>query len=344
MKSKKLMSLALASALALSLAAPAFAASNTATDITATYAAPVISVDVPRTAAAFINPLGLDIEVDSTNGVTLSGRQIISAPMALKNKGASDLQVGATVSVEVNDGSDLRFVSTSTGGASAATKSVFAYIQAIQEKTLVGTESANGGVEAADIAEAYGNWEASAYDATKDIVVNSALPASKDNLVILRAADVTGTTFNSYKAGSVALVRLAGDCTSTLTTGDGWIETQTTGSGASAVTTGDGFKVNVAYTFKPATVEKFDVTVDTALTTTYDIDVPKAAEGDTVTVKITALGDAGANGVKITVAETADSTKTITTNPANGVVTAVNGTVSFTMPAKAVTVTLANAT
>lgn len=338
MKFKKLASLALACVMCVSLAVPAFAASNTETDITATYTPPVISVVVPQTADAFINPLGLDVEVAS--GLTLSGRQIISAPMTLKNKGASDLQVGATVSVTVNDSSDLRFVSTSTNGASAATKSVFAYVQAKQEKTLVGADSA---VSDSAIATAYGNWEASAYSATTDIVVNSAMPATKDNLVILRAADVTGTTFNAYKAGSVALVRLAGDCTSTLTTGDGWVKTETTGSGDAAVTTGDGFTVNVAYTFRPATVEKFDVTVDTALTTTYDVDVPKAAEGDTVTIKITGLGDAGANGVKVTVAETADSSKAIETNPANGVVTSVNGTVSFTMPAKAVTVKLVSA-
>lgn len=350
MKSKKLMSLALASALALSLAAPAFAADNE-TDITATYTPPTISVVVPQTAAAFINPLGLDIKVDATNGPTLSGRQIISAPMALKNTSASDLQVGATVSVTVNDGSDLRFVSTSTGGASAATKSVFAYIQAIQEKTLVGTDTS--GVAAADIATAYGNWEASAYDATKDIVVNSALPASKDDLVILRAADMSGTggTFSAYKAGSVALVRLAGDCTSTLTTGDGWVKTETNTVDGNQVTTGDGFTVNVAYTFKPASITKYDVTVDTSAVTslgagnsvTFTSDYAKAAAGDTVTLTLTAI--AGISKAKVTVKDKAATPAAVTTDPADGVVeTANTDTVSFVMPEGGVTITVASTT
>lgn len=351
MKSKKFLSVVMAGALSLSLAAPAFAAdTNTKTDITATYTPPTISVVVPQTASAFINPLGLDIKVDPTNGPTLSGRQIISAPMTLKNQSASDLQVGATVSVTVNDGSDLRFVSTSTGGVSAATKSVFAYVQAKQDKTLVGNDTA---VTDAVIATAYGNWEASAYDATKDIVVNSALPASKDNLVILRAADMTGTNgaFKAYKAGSIALVRLAGDCTSTLTTGDGWVKTETNTVDGNQVTTGDGFKVNVAYTFKPASITKYDVTVDTSAVTdanatnvaTFTSSDAKAAAGDTVTLTLTAIS--GITKAKVTVMDKAATPAAVTTDPADGVVeTANTDTVSFVMPEGGVTITVAPTT
>ena len=343
MKSKKFLSVVMAGALSLSMAAPAFAGNtpaNTETDINATYTPPVINVVVPRTADAFINPLGLDVKVDTTNNITLSGRQIISAPMALKNQGGTDLQVGATVSVTVNDGSDLRFVSTSTGGASAATKSVFAYIQAKQDKTLTGAESGIG----AAIATAYGNWEASAYDSTKDIVVNSAMSTSKDNLVILRAADVSGGNFTAYKQGSVALVRLAGDCTSTLTTGDGWVKTETTGSGDTAVTTGDGFTVNVAYTFRPASVTKYDVTVDTSgltngVTATITSSDAKAAAGDTVTLTLTAIS--GASSVTVTVKDKASTPVAVTTTPANGQLANTNDTVSFVMPEGGVTITVA---
>lgn len=350
MKFKKLASLALACVMCVSLAVPAFAANNTETDITATYTPPVISVVVPQTADAFINPLGLDIKVDAANGPTLSGRQIISAPMTLKNQGATDLQVGATVSVTVNDSSDLRFVSTSTNGASAATKSVFAYVQAKQDKDLVGAETA---VTATAIATAYGKWEASAYDSTKDIVVNSAMPATKDNLVILRAADMTGTNgaFKAYKPGSVALVRLAGDCTSTLTTGDGWVKTETTGSGDAAVTTGDGFTVNVAYTFKPASITKYDVTVDTSAVTdanasnvvTFTSSDAKAAAGDTVTLTLTTIS--GVTKAKVTVKDKSATPAAVTTDPADGVVeTANTDTVSFVMPEGGVTITVAPTT
>lgn len=62
MKFKKLASLALAGAISFSLAAPTFAAGNE-TEITGTYTAPIIKVIVPPTAAAFINPLGLDVNV-----------------------------------------------------------------------------------------------------------------------------------------------------------------------------------------------------------------------------------------------------------------------------------------
>lgn len=324
MKFKKFASLALAGVMTASLAVPAFASE---TEITGTYTAPDIAVEVTPSAAAFINPLGLDIEV--ATGVTVSGRQIISAPMTIKNQSAMDLQVDASMTATINEGSDMRFVGTTTGGA-GSTKTAFAYLQATQAKDLTGADAA---VDATAIGTAYAAWDATAYSASTDLLVNSAMATSKANLVVVRAADVTGGTFTAYKPGSVALVRLAGDCVASPTAGS-WTETKTEGD----TTTGDGFTINVAYTFKPAAVTKYDVTFDQTGGTggeAASVDVQKAAEGDVVTVTVTNLG--GSTKATVTVEDAEGNA--IATAPANGEITTVNGTATFTMPAGAVTVT-----
>jgi len=324
MKFKKLASLALAGVMTASLAVPAFASE---TEITGTYTAPDIDVVVTPSAAAFINPLGLDIEV--ATGVTVSGRQIISAPMTIKNQSAMDLQVDASMTATINEGSDMRFVGTTTGGA-GSTKTAFAYLQATQAKDLIGADAT---VDATAIGTAYAAWDATAYSASTDLLVNSAMATSKANLVVVRAADMSGAgnTFAAYKPGSVALVRLAGDCVASPTAGS-WTETKTEGD----KTTGDGFTINVAYTFKPAAVTKYNVTVNVvdASTTggTATADVTKAAEGDTVTVTVD-IGSASSAALSVKDAENNAVTITPTTLSADG-------TATFTMPAGAVEVTV----
>ncbi|MCI9213899.1 MAG: hypothetical protein HFF75_01360 [Oscillospiraceae bacterium] len=326
MKFKKLASLALAGVMTASLAVPAFASE---TEITGTYTAPDIDVVVTPSAAAFINPLGLDIEV--ATGVTVSGRQIISAPMTIKNQSAMDLQVDASMTATINEGSDMRFVGTTTGGV-GSTKTAFAYLQATQAKDLIGADAT---VDATAIGTAYAAWDATAYSASTDLLVNSAMATSKANLVVVRAADMSGAgnTFAAYKPGSVALVRLAGDCVASPTAGS-WTETKTEGD----KTTGDGFTINVAYTFKPATVTKYDVTFNQTGGTggeAASVDVQKAAEGDVVTVTVTNLG--GSTKATVTVEDAEGNA--VATAPANGEIATLNGTATFTMPAGAVTVT-----
>ena len=323
MKFKKFASLALAGVMTASLAVPAFASE---TEITGTYTAPDIAVEVTPSAAAFINPLGLDIEV--ATGVTVSGRQIISAPMTIKNQSAMDLQVDASMTATINEGSDMRFVGTTTGGA-GSTKTAFAYLQATQAKDLIGADAA---VDATAIGTAYAAWDATAYSASTDLLVNSAMATSKANLVVVRAADMSGAgnTFAAYKPGSVALVRLAGDCVASPTAGS-WTETKT----EAGKTTGDGFTINVAYTFKPASIAKYDVTVNASGGTTAvaSVDLTKAAEGDTVTIDIT-IGDTTTATIVVKDAE-GNTIPSSATTPLTG-----DGTATFTMPAGAVTVTV----
>lgn len=105
----------MAGVLAVSMAIPAFATSNNTTEIDGSFKAVTIDVVVPAKAVAFINPYALDIDVpndglsaitDTTaasDKTTISGQQIVSAPMALKNKTAMDLNVAASVTGEVKN-------------------------------------------------------------------------------------------------------------------------------------------------------------------------------------------------------------------------------------------------
>ena len=213
----RILSGAMAGVLAMSLAVPAFAADNT-TVVTGSYKAVTIDVTVPTTGTAFINPYGLDLDVDdgASGTVTIKGQQIVSAPMAIKNESAMDLSVTATVTGEIDlTATDMKLATSSTKGsgsegdadyvAPATSKSAFVYLQAKQEPALTGST-----VAANDVAAKCAAWGASAYDAATDVIVGTRA-VTKDNLVTLRAANVNAGTFTSYNAGSVALFRLTGD-------------------------------------------------------------------------------------------------------------------------------------
>ena len=326
----RVLSGAMAGVLAMSLAVPAFAASNS-TEITGTYKAVTIDVTVTPTASAFINPYGLDLEVskdgseitDSTpaaDKVTISGQKIVTTPMSLQNKTAMDLTVGATLVGEVKEASDMRLAAAPLA-ADDTSKPAFVYLQAAQEPTLTGTFTAT---DAAAIAAKYAAWAASDYDAAKDVILGIR-EVTKQGLVTLAAADV-GTS--SFKAGSIALYRLAGDCVST-PRGDGW-------------TAADGFTANVAFTFAPAAKYSItmaapaDFTVTGSGVTAPDsatVDVTNASEGATVTVTVVAANAADVVTITVTGADGAniDVTKDPTSSGKNNVFT-------FTMPAQAVAI------
>lgn len=326
MNMKRFGSAVMAGALALSLSAPAFAAGNT-TVVTGTYQDVTIDVVVPATGTAQINPYGLDVKVPDTAGTgnvgTIQGQQIVTMPLALKNKTAMDLNVGATVTGAVPTAADgavaMKLATATTKGvgsdpndanyvAPATAKSAFVYLQAKQEPTLTGADAA---VTADAIGTKFAAWTASAYNADTDVVVGTKA-VTKDNLVVLRAADMSGAgdTFAAYKAGSIALFRLAGDCV--VSPKDKW-------------TTDDSFTANVAFTFMPAQITKYTVTIGTISGGTVTADVTQAAEGDEVTLTATPA--------------TAGQTATYTVTKVGGTdtVTVTNG--KFTMPAYAVEVT-----
>lgn len=335
----RILSGAMAGVLAMSLAVPAFASGST--NVTVTYDPPTIAVDVMPNAVAFINPYGLDIKVPqdghTTTGTpattTISGQQIVSAPMALKNKTGMDLtthvSVTATIPAAAQGEVAMKLAANTTKGvgsdpeaegyvAPATAKSAFVYLEAKQEPTLTGADSA---VDAAAIAAKFAAWAPSTFDAAKHPVLNATRAATMDNLVILRAADMTGANgaFAAYKAGSVALVRLAGDCVAAPK--DEWKATDT-------------FTAAIAYTFAPANITKYAVTLTPTAAQnddTYAVDSTNAAAGDTVTLTVT-LGSTSTGVTPRVIAPTTGVTLTPVAGQTN--------VWTFTMPSEAVNIGL----
>lgn len=112
MNMKRFASTAMAGALALSLAVPAFAAGGQ-TVIAGTYEAIDLSVTVPATGKAIINPYGLPYKLNADNSV--SGQQITTAaPLLIQNKSAVALVVTANLKGEASTGVTLEDNTAST--------------------------------------------------------------------------------------------------------------------------------------------------------------------------------------------------------------------------------------
>lgn len=337
MKTKRLATMALAGAMTLSLATPAFASSKS-TEISGTFQDTPIEVVVTPTAAAFINPYGLDLKVekegneitDSTPAadiITISGQQVVTSPMSLMNQSAMDLVVSATITGTVAEASDMR-LAVAPVPAGDTGKNAFIYLQAKQEASLTGAFTGTGSVDAAAVATKYAAWAASAYDEDADLVVGTR-EASKEGIVTLAAADTTNST-PAYNAGSIALVRLAGSVSTAPRSG--WAETDT-------------FTVNVAYTFAPAT--KYEITKG-AMTkapgaasnvnapTSFTIDATNALEGATVTV--TVVADNAQDTIALTVKGADNTAIPVTGAIDSSVAGGKTWKFTFTMPAQSVTV------
>lgn len=107
MNMKRFGSIVMAGALALSLTAPAFADDAPAGQvvISGSYEDIPISVSVPSTGTAQINPYGLPVNFalsDTITNVSVSGQQITSVPLSIRNQGATKLSVNATLAVDTS--------------------------------------------------------------------------------------------------------------------------------------------------------------------------------------------------------------------------------------------------
>lgn len=266
MKIKQTLSLALAGALSLALAAPAFAADdapNTTTTITGTYQAITIDVTVPETGTVVVNPYGLPVSFTKSDDteVKITGQQITTAPMAIRNNTDLDLTVSVTVTGTAKG--SLKFSTTSNAESTTAANNAFVYLQAqpltIADGTTLTTQEDDADTLSDAIMDGAIAWEASEYDADADVVVGT-IKATKEGFVTLAAADVTPedksdpsapvAAFATYNSGSIALIRLAGDLSPVTKTP--WKESKEAEGDTPAVV-GDGFEVKVAYTFAPAT-------------------------------------------------------------------------------------------
>lgn len=264
MKNKKIVSLALAGTLALSLVAPAFAASNNSTVITGAYQDIQIDVTVPAAATAVVNPYGLPIEFTESDDTTtheITGRQITTAPLYIANNTALDLDVSVTVTGKTTG--SLKFSATTNVDSTTPANNAFVYLQGSPiELTAQEANITSKADDAESLSDLVLNkvvaWDAAEYSEDTDVVVGTT-KVTKDQFVTLKGAAVTAATaddaaFATYKTGSLAMIRLAGDLSPVLKTP--WKESKAESSaGAGDAVVGDGFEVTVAYTFAPAAGE-----------------------------------------------------------------------------------------
>lgn len=186
---KKLLSFC--AVLALLLPTPALAAGNTTTVFEAQCKLPAIDVVIPATQGIFINPY--EFPVTMTSDVT--DAQIISTPGFIENRSEVPLSVAVTVGCEVDPGSDMRLVTSSTRGESITRKYAFIYfeIQAVSDPDQV-------------------TWD-SEFDEEKHIVVRDGGSRPRTNMVTIAQAD---------QPEHFCAFRLTGDCVPEPR--DGWAE------------------------------------------------------------------------------------------------------------------------
>lgn len=124
MKMKKIMSAALAGAMALSMTATAFAAGNgsieepSEIEVTGTTKVPTISITVPTSAAVTLNPYKLDVTIDSAT----KQDQVISAVYYIVNGSDVAIETEATVT-GVAEGAT--FAAASVASSTDKTKQVY---------------------------------------------------------------------------------------------------------------------------------------------------------------------------------------------------------------------------
>lgn len=228
MKCKKLMSAALAGAMALSLAVPAFAADKDIAadganeiDITGTLQAPTVKVVIPDDASTsvILNPYGLEVTVGSDKATD----QVINKTVYMKNLTQCNVQVSAAVTGTLPAAGGVTFATApiSTAAKAPTTKQVFMYFEM--------STSTDGSTEP--------SWKAFGKTAAANqIVVAKTASAAKTMVVMAKSPDGSATA----DANGYAAFHLAGDCADQSTTA--WAAT-------------DAVSVKVAFTFLPTGAE-----------------------------------------------------------------------------------------
>lgn len=243
MNLKRFASTALAGVLALSSAVPALA-EDKSTVITGTYQATELSVTVPTTGSAIINPYGLPIDMEDGVSV-LSGQQITTAaPLVISNQSKVDLKVTAVGTIADVDGSSaLTYITTSaddvevsqTPSPAVQPKNVFVQFEAFAAPDLdVETES-----DPTVTNPAFADLDKATPDLTLTFDDSQEVETTGD--LVLRAGQDTVT-----QKGGAAYIRLSGAVAKKPTksgdagaiVADDWLET-------------DGFKATIIYTFEP---------------------------------------------------------------------------------------------
>lgn len=227
--SKKLLSMVLAGALAISASVTAFAVDKS-TVITGEYQDIEIEVNVPTTGAALINPYSLPLENVTLGGSNFAelnaGQQIFTVPMVVENKTKIDLDVSASLSDTTATGLTL---ASEAPERDATTKSAFVYFQMAPTN-----ETTLANVEANDY---YATAKWPAYSANKCLVLQNAKESKFDTETVLATIKGVDAATLAPQAGSLAMFRLTGSCVKAPKTP--WA-------------TSDTFSTKVVFTFAPS--------------------------------------------------------------------------------------------
>jgi hypothetical protein len=251
---KKVLSLALASAMSLSMMAPAFAAdtestTNRSLKIDGTYKETTIDVVVPTTGTVIINPYALPcVIVDKTEtaaAIKVKDQQIVTKPLAIKNQ--SDVKLDVNVSATATVKGNLTLATAPITDVAKDTKNdAFVYLvlaDMSSDTTLVGAKTA---VTQSVIDTAYQKqvettkWtEYTTTNTPANVLALKTSAVTGEKMVTLAAATLeTDGSFKEYNAGSIAFVGLTGQCAQNPKT---------------AWTTKDGLTATIAFTFTPNT-------------------------------------------------------------------------------------------
>lgn len=248
MNMKRFASIAMAGALALSLAAPAFASGATpaadpnTTKVEGAFKDIEINVVVPESGTAQINPYGLPVSISKADMTTadIVDQKITSLPMSIRNQGTVDLDVNASL-LAIPKGDVAIAAAKDTGKTIAVTLEV------------AGLNSADYAVSTMDITLEDKLVDAFVDDDTWTGAGTLAAPAvakgattgtatkSQTALAVLGAAvDEMGMV--TYGNDSIAVFRLTGDVAEEPVKADSsedpWKET-------------DGFTATIVFKFKP---------------------------------------------------------------------------------------------
>lgn len=313
---KRLCTLILAGVLALSLAAPAFAAD---TVITGGYEEVDLDVTISETGKAIVNPYGLPVDLkasdDTTIQATITKEQVTTAaPLTIVNASAVALSVSAKVTgTETGDAKlvpalDANVTETSTPKNIVARLEVFAApgIVGADFDAIEGSDATAKDAALAKLNKAFAALKSDDAPLTAPVLTTASI--SEGELILRAGKD------GAAQDGSVAFFRLAGEVVKNPTTD--WAE-------ASGPVAGDGFTATIAFTFEPSeyvgTVElKAPASVGAGSTATVTVDMPAGVKAVYDTIKWESSAPAN-----VTVADA-------TTAPAEGAtdVTAVSGTLT----------------
>lgn len=278
----------MAGVLALSMAVPAFAADNTPAGqvtITGSYEDIPISVSVPTTGTAQINPYGLPVDFtlsDTITKLSISGEQITTAPLSIRNQGATKLSVNATLAVDTS-GTD-NGVSVKKAALVAGTDKGKAINLALQVAGLNDTKYAVSSLDTTledNIIKAFADsatWtNAKSLDAENTAagtaLADAAVAKSASALAVLGAATEGAGGLVTYGKDSIAVFRLTGKLNESPTKA---ATAPATGDVDDPWVAADKFSATVVFKFKPAkgasvSLDETSITLDATTTTNKDI-------------------------------------------------------------------------